>query len=194
MRLALTGGEPLPIQADHVARQPLEATAVLAPPSQARTCPPGHTAPPSRPRRSRPSPAWAWTHCASSASHGPPERAAHSPDARPSRPRGRSGCTRRTRPVNRPPSPVSPRALSARLSHQQLSPAGHRRLPSSIARRHSRPVKISRRHDPPQPTAPGCGPSDHARYTKFPTVPPDDHRDRPLHHLTGLDRPQLSPW
>ncbi len=29
MRLDLTGGEPLPIQRDHVARQPLEATAVL---------------------------------------------------------------------------------------------------------------------------------------------------------------------
>ncbi len=170
MVLDLPGREPLRIQADHVARPAVETAPVLAPPSQARRSPPGHGAPEDRPRRSRWRPAWGSTRCASSPSLCPPERDAHSPDARSSRPRDRSGGTRRTSPVSRPSSPVSPHALGARLNHQQFGPVGHRRLAGSLARRHSRHAKISRRHDPPQPTAPGRGPSDHARYTKFPSV------------------------
>lgn len=41
---------------------------------------------------------------------------------------------------------------------------------SSPPRRHNRQVMISRRHDPPRPTAHGCGPSDHASYTSSPSV------------------------
>ena len=54
-------------------------------------------------------------------------------------------------------------ALSASLSDQPLSPLNHRRLTGSVARQHSRHVKISRRHDPPRPPAARCGPSDHIR-------------------------------
>ena len=51
------------------------------------------------------------------------------------------------------------------------APVSHRRLASSLRRRHRRHILISHRHDPLRLTAPSCGPSDHARYTKFPTVP-----------------------
>ena len=62
-------------------------------------------------------------------------------------------------------------ALGACPRDQELSPVFHRRLIGGPVRRQRRHILISHRHDPSRPTAPSCGPSDHARYTNFPTVP-----------------------
>ena len=63
-----------------------------------------------------------------------------------------------------------PHALGAGTLDQKLGPVLHRRLTGGLFRRHSRHIMTSRRHDPFWPAAPGRGPSNHARYTKFPSV------------------------
>ncbi len=170
MRLDLTGREPLRIQADHIARQPVQTTPVL-----------GHRG---RLERARPVTRHREVDLADLGRHPLGGR----PVAQVRRPAALRGVTLIAQMLGHldlqtglehPTHQTGQQAivagqlhaLSARLSHQLLSPVLHRRLARSIARRHSRPVMISHRHDPPQPTAQSCGPSDHARYTKFPTVP-----------------------
>ncbi len=70
-----------------------------------------------------------------------------------------------------PPSPVSSTPSLRAQATSSSAPVIHRRLISSPVRRHSRHILISYRHDPFRPTAHNCGPSDHARYTKFLTDP-----------------------
>jgi len=61
--------------------------------------------------------------------------------------------------------------LRAGALHQKPGPVLHRRPTGDlVARRRSRHILISRRHDPFRPAAPGRGPSDHARHTRFPSV------------------------
>ena len=144
---------------------------MLAVPSLGRMSPPDHAAPPARPGRCRSSPSWASSRYASSATRGPQQRDAHSPDARPSRP---------SRPVRghladqaRQQAALAGQlhALVAGPGDQKLSPVPHRRLAGSLARRQRRQNLISHRHDPSRPAAPSRGPSDHARYAKFLTGP-----------------------
>ncbi len=74
-----------------------------------------------------------------------------------------------------PPVAGQLHALSTRPGHQMLGPVLHRRLAGSVASRQRGQILISHRHDPSRPTAHSCGPSDHARYTKFRTVPWQPH-------------------
>ena len=170
MRLDLTGREPLRVQRDHIARQPVEAAPML-----------GHRHRLEGPRTVTGHPQ---IDLADLGGHPLGGR----PIARVRGPAAFRGVTLIAQMLShldletglehlahqpRQQAAVAGQlhALGACLGHQPLGPVLHRCLVGSLARRHSRHVMISHRHDPSQPTALSCGPSDHARYTNFLTGP-----------------------
>ena len=169
MRLDLPGGEPLGIKRDHVARQPVEAAFVL-----------GHC---HRLKRARPVARHPKIDLADLGGD-PLGRRAVAGVARPSALQSVALIAQMVCHLDLKPGlkhlahqPRQQAAVAGQLHtlgagtlNQKLGPVLHRRLISGLIRRHRRHILISHRHDPSRPATPDRRPSEHARYTTFPSV------------------------